>query len=175
MTDVEAAIHSLSTTNLGANVARGAVLNVVRGKVGVPDTGTYIVADGVVYEAAPWSVKERLRPGSRLWKWTLEAEEPPAPVLEEGKTCRSRNDHGASVSRRFAVETVRGEGEGRIAFGFMSGGGAGDRWTTRVEIGDWEEVRSHAACRPTDQPLTVRTRGRLSDVGDQWRNLPRNR
>ncbi|MFG3193550.1 hypothetical protein [Streptomyces omiyaensis] len=109
-------------------ITRNGVLNVVRGKVGVPDTGTCIVADGVVREAAPRYVKERLWPGGRVWKWTLEAEEPLTPFFEEGKTYGPRG-------RTFKVEIIRDD----TAFGYLTGEECGDRWAVRNKA-DWDQL-----------------------------------
>ncbi|MFE5511655.1 hypothetical protein ACFQ9J_13680 [Streptomyces sp. NPDC056529] len=88
-------------------------------------------------------VKERLCPGSRLWKWTLEAEEPRPSFFEEGK--RYRREYGSGKKQLFSVELVRTENGGRFALGRCETDGYGVDWVVRRQYHwdeyGWEEVR----------------------------------
>ncbi|MER5968124.1 hypothetical protein, partial [Streptomyces sp. NPDC002057] len=125
-------------------VRKAYVLDALKGTVGVPDTGTYVVADGVVHEASARYVKERMQPGGRLWKWTLEAEEPRPAFFEVGKTYR--REYRPGKKQTFSVELVRVENGEPFALGRCVTDDYGVDWVVRRQHHwdalDWtEEVR----------------------------------
>ncbi|GHG10114.1 hypothetical protein [Streptomyces hydrogenans] len=137
------AVSALPAHGTDALTLKGRVLALVAGTVGVPNTGTYVVADGVVHKAAARYVKERLQPGGRLWKWTLEAEEPRAPFFEEGKTylwAKTKDQFGRRCT--FKVDTVKDNpAGGKTAFGLQDSLMSGAIWVTVSSLDGWEEVR----------------------------------
>ncbi|MFL9680679.1 hypothetical protein [Streptomyces sp. KL110A] len=140
MTSLTDAVNALPYRT-GDTALKKAVLALVRDTVAVP--GTYVVADGVVHQAANRYTKERLRPGGRLWKWTLEAEDPRPVFFEEGK--RYRREYGPGKRQLFSVELVRVEDGARFALGRCETDNYGADWVVRRQYHwddcGWEEVR----------------------------------
>ncbi|WP_432112815.1 hypothetical protein [Streptomyces sp. S1] len=149
VTNLAEAIQAIPEAGVGHNyrgypIDAAEAYDLVRDTVGVPDTGTFIVADGVVHKAAARYVKERLRPGGRLWKWTLEAEEPRPAFFEEGKTYRRTSISGDST---FTVTHLDEHPDTKVRYAHgwrrdtYSGGGHRTFATSATDIGRWEEVR----------------------------------
>ncbi|MFE7547803.1 hypothetical protein [Streptomyces gardneri] len=107
--------------------------DLVRDIVGVPKTGTYVVADGVVYGAVTWwreSVSGDIRD---LWQWTINTKKPPPKptFFEAGKTYRRHCEWSIWTQKSDVIETVvEKDGNGKpVAFGRLTTVDT-DRWIT---------------------------------------------
>ncbi|MFF5973690.1 hypothetical protein ACFY7C_19395 [Streptomyces sp. NPDC012769] len=89
MTNLTDAVNALPASIYdGTLVVRARVLDLVKDTVAVPDTGTYVVADGVVYRAVNWGRGSVTGDVRDLWQWTVNTKKPKPTFFEVGKTYR---------------------------------------------------------------------------------------
>ncbi|MER5966681.1 hypothetical protein [Streptomyces sp. NPDC002057] len=132
-------------------VRKAYVLDALKGTVAVPDTGTYVVADGVVHKADNWG-KAPLRGGGTCW--TVSVLPPKPTFFEEGKTYSRKVSWSiraqmADVTERVIVKRVEKNGNGapvafvRVFAGAENADPTVDEWTTLRQYdwdnGGWEE------------------------------------
>lgn len=121
-------------------VRQADVLNLVKDTVAVPDTGTYIVADGVVHtpnDSRDVDTRDLTIAGRGVTRWIIDVEKPKPTFFEEGKIYRYKSNREVT----FKVKSVEENGDGRkVAFGLQDGPVSGKLWSTLNNFDFWQET-----------------------------------
>lgn len=134
MTSLTDAVNALPSSTGDAWLSKKAVLAFVKDKVVVPNTGTYVVASGEVYEATK---PAQAYYGLDVIDWEITVVRPKPTFFEAGKTYSTKS--GVT----FRVIAVEKDGNGRaVAIGVSKYSEGGyEEWTTRRHFEYWEEVK----------------------------------